>query len=452
MPGWWVRPAGEVKDTPPPHPQDTLRPSSFSAPNTDEGSMSKRSISANSLIDEQSLPAWMRQDRLSTADDLQKNMPASSLIQPDSVPEWMRTLQQPSAFPSAQPALSTPPMSPLPPGFSARELIESQSLPSWMATPGGSQSIPPTSERQTFSAASLLDMDALPPWMRESDPGKVAGTSLGGMQGQAQYGGIASQAQQWSQQQAVSSPLPPSPPPVQIPPIHPMGQMATNSAAQGTLSAASFIDKNALPDWLRSDTELKQGPQAGPTSAAQIQDRAMPQVGPRPAPYGVPPHSAENVRVPSRPRGEIGLPESSEVAANVFASMLGVASAAPPFPPQGQGMSVGQRLPQQETHQGMPPAQYGAPGHMPNIPPVPPQQVPQGYVPGGYNSAYLGNVQANAPMGMPPAMMSPQRQPDNLGVAPMPTVPGVMGEQKSNTKPARRNLFEAIRHWLFRQS
>ncbi len=98
----------------------------------------------------------------------------------------------------------------------------------------------------------------------------------------------------------------------------------------------------------------------------------------------------------------------------------------------------------------MAPGQQGAPGPMSNISSVPFQQVPQGYGPGGYNSAYYGNVQANAPMGMSSAMMPPQGQSGNLG--PMPTGPGVMEEQKSNIKPARRNLFEAIRHWLFRQS
>jgi hypothetical protein len=232
--------------------------------------------------------------------------------------------------------------------------------------------------------------------------------------------------------------------------IHSMSQTATNSTAQGTLSAASFIDKNALPDWLRADAELKQASQAGSTSTAQVQDGGGPQLGPRGAPYSVPPRSAENVRVPSRPRSEMGLPESSEVAANVFASMLGVASAAPQIPYQGQGMPLGQRSPQQETRSDMSPAQGGVPGPMSTISPMPSQQGPQGYVPGGYNSAYHGNVQANAGMGMPPAMMSPQGQPGNMG--PMPTEPGVMEEQKSNTKPARRNLFEAIRHWLFRQS
>jgi len=51
------------------------------------------------------------------------------------------------------------------------------------------------------------------------------------------------------------------------------------------------------------------------------------------------PARPENVRVPSRPRGEMPTHEDSEVAANVFASMLGVVSAAPYFPEQQRDAS-----------------------------------------------------------------------------------------------------------------
>jgi hypothetical protein len=168
----------------------------------------------------------------------------------------------------------------------------------------------------------------------------------------------------------------------------------------------------------------------------------MPQPAPRPGPYVNPPRGTENVRVPSRPRGEMGLPESSEVAANVFASMLGVASHAPQFPPQGQEMPNGQRPPQPQGMQpGMPPTQYGPQGQMPDA--IPPgaarQQIPQGYP---------GNFQSNAQMGMPSTMMSPQGQPNSMGMSQMG--PGMPGEQRGNTRPVKRNLFEAIRNWLFR--
>ncbi|HEX3641582.1 MAG TPA: hypothetical protein VHV10_09850, partial [Ktedonobacteraceae bacterium] len=50
------------------------------------------------------------------------------------------------------------------------------------------------------------------------------------------------------------------------------------------------------------------------------------------APYAGGPPRVENVRVPSRPRSEMASSETSEMAASVFASMLGVASSAPNFP------------------------------------------------------------------------------------------------------------------------
>ncbi len=218
-----------------------------------------------------------------------------------------------------------------------------------------------------------------------------------------------------------------------------MNQIAGNSVPQNGLSAASFIDKNALPEWLRAASEQRQSP---PTSSVSPPpDGNMPQPAPRSGAYPVPPRGAENVRVPTRPRGEMVPPESSEVAANVFASMLGVASHAPQFPPQGQGIPTGQRPPQQGMQPAMLPTQYGPQGQMPGAfpPGAPPQQMPQGYPPGAYNQGYAGNFQSNAQMGVPPTMMPPQGQ-----------LNGMPGEQRGNTRPVKRNLFEAIRNWLFR--
>jgi hypothetical protein len=283
--------------------------------------------------------------------------------------------------------------------------------------------------------------------MRESDAeqGTTPGAAYGDVQGQAQRGGSAPQSQQW-QQQALP-PYPQSPLPMQTPPGSPVNQAAGNNAPQGSLSAASFIEKTALPEWLRSETELRQLSQTSPVSPPPPAGN-MPQAIPRPGPHAVPPRAAENVRVPSRPRGEIGSPESNEVAANVFSSMLGVASNAPQFPPSAQGMPQGQR----PAQSGMPPTQYGPQGQMADAfsPGVPPQQVPQGYPPGAYNPAYPGspgNVQSHAQMGMPPTMMPRQGQPNSMGMPPMG--PGTAGEPRGNARPAKRNLFEAIRNWLF---
>ncbi|HZU02388.1 MAG TPA: hypothetical protein VFA10_22155 [Ktedonobacteraceae bacterium] len=447
LPDWMRAVGGEAKETP--LPQSTLRPSSFSAPNTDERSGSRPSINANSLIDEQSLPAWMRQDGPPPA--AQKNIPASSLVQSDSVPEWMRTLQQqPPASMSAQAAQSPIPMSPLPPDFSAGDLIDPQSLPSWMAQQGESTAAPVPSKGQKFSASSLLDMNALPAWMRESDTerGTTPGTAYGNAPEQTQRDNSAPRAQQ-SQQQAFFQP-PQSPLSMQSPTSSPVNQIAESSGPQNNLSAASFIERNALPEWLRAEAEQHPASPTSPVSPPPGSSGNMPPSAPRPGPYVNPPRGAESVRVPTRPRGEMGLPESSEVAANVFASMLGVASHAPQFPAQGQGMATGQRPPQQGMQPGMPPTQYGPQGQIPAAfpPGAPPQQMPQGYPSGAHNQSYPGNFQPNAQMGVPPTMMPPQGQPNSIGMSPME--PGMPGEQRGNPKPVKRNLFEAIRNWLFR--
>ena len=97
------------------------------------------------------------------------------------------------------------------------------------------------------------------------------------------------------------------------------GLAADSSSVQdGRLAASSIIDMNALPDWLHSS--------GGQQSASETSSQ------PYSAPYAGPPR-VENMRVPSRPRGEISSSETSEMAASVFASMLGVASTAPNFPP-----------------------------------------------------------------------------------------------------------------------
>jgi hypothetical protein len=311
-----------------------------------------------------------------------------------------------------------------------------------------SASIPDQGQR--FSASSLLDMNALPSWMREGDAeqGTTPGAAYEDVQGQAQRGGSAPQSQQW-QQQALP-PYPQSPLPMQTPPGSSVNQAMGNNAPQGSLSAASFIDKTALPEWLRSEAELRQPSQTSPVSPPPSAGN-MPQAASRPGPYAVSPRAAENVRVPSRPRGEMGAPESNEVAANVFSSMLGVASNAPQFPPSAQGMPQGQRPAQQGAQPGMPPTQYGLQGQMPGAfpPGVPPQQVPQGYPPGAYNPypGSPGNVQSHAQMRMSPTMIPPQGQPNSTGMPPMGS--GMTGEPRGNARPAKRNLFEAIRNWLF---
>jgi hypothetical protein len=199
--------------------------------------------------------------------------------------------------------------------------------------------------------------------------------------------------------------------------------------AQGAgLAGSSFIDPNSLPEWLRSGANQQQA--SGPVP------QQMPMSMPRPPAYGgVPPH-VENVRVPSRPRGEVGPNESSEVAANVFASMLGVASTAPHFPgPPANGPYGQPPMPQ-----GMPPNAMSGPlpqGGMPGFA----GQPPQGQGPGAPGTGYPTAGPGNYPMG------GPQYPAYGVGMPSPYGTPGMAGEQK-NTK--KRGLVEALRDWLFR--
>ncbi len=381
----WLQPGNADTGNTPSSQQAALRPSSMPAPTTDGIVLANGNMSARSLIDEQSLPSWMQEPA-----SAQQGVAASSLIQPDALPPWLRNAEpqtppvrvsQPLASPvvasipnawaaagsgSVQPAQQRPPaqsvqsvqMTPpaqqgapgfqaqgqqaapvqsvppvqrsqqaspaLPPqGFAAQDLIDPQSLPSWLS----GQQAANANGGPGLSAGSLLDVNALPPWLRESGQGQ---------QGQRPAS-------------AAGAMLPPPPAPMaqgpgvsQIQQPHPQPQ--ARQASSGNLAAASFIDMDALPEWLRA--------------AGDGQSSGMGQPGmggyPRQASYGVPPRP-ENVRVPGRPRGMAGPHEESEVAANVFASMLGVASNAPYLP----GQSV--------------PGGPGMPGQQPQYPQVPPQ-------------------------------------------------------------------------------
>ena len=162
---------------------------------------------------------------------------------------------------------------------------------------------------------------------------------------------------------------------------------------------------NALPDWLRA-------PENAPANARNIGNAGANGVRFNPS---APPQAprAENMRVPSRPRGEIASHEQSEVAANVFSSMLGVASTAPSFSSQPPGQGFG-------NAQG-----YSAGQSQPQVPQMPQAQ------------GYMGYPMANQPAW-------PQQ-------AAMPVMPGQ--EQyvpPPASKPAKRGFLETIRSWFSR--
>jgi hypothetical protein len=176
---------------------------------------------------------------------------------------------------------------------------------------------------------------------------------------------------------------------------------------------------------------------------------------------GPPPPRVENVRVPNRPRNEINPNETSEVAANVFSSMLGVASSAPSYPvssPQPQPSSYQQpRAPgnSAQPNMGYPMSQSGTPtsgsanyagpnmGAIPNTPSLS-SNAPQGYAPSNdYGSSYQGGM-SSSQIGNPPSAGMPY---GSNTATPGQRTAGATNEQKNAKK---RGLFGAILEWLTR--
>ena len=396
LPGWMRSENAESAENAASDPYAARRPASMPAPQTDGDVIPPRGIDASSLIDEQALPSWMQENN-PARQSAPNSISASSLVQPDALPDWMRNLQtSPGLTPPPVPP-SADPITPVQP-ISMRNLIDQEALPSWMT---GQPNVPaqpaqpfqapqppqppvyqPPNPQSGFAASSLLDMNALPGWLRENESSQGQPSVNSGPLPFAQPG----QAQ------------PPNP--------------------NGPLAAASLIDMNALPDWLRASDN--QG--MGRANAGNVGNAGS--AGARfTAPQGYRP---ENMRVPSRPRGEMPAQEESEVAANVFSSMLGVASKVPSFPPPPSGQPFGD--PQ------APPASQAQP---------PMAQMPQaqGYM--GYQGAYGGY-----PMGNQPAW--PQQQQPSHGSNIMPAMPG----QEQNVPPPaskpKRGFLETIRSWFSR--
>jgi len=312
-------------------------------------------ISANSLIDEQALPPWMHEDQSASP---QRNIAASRLVQPDALPEWMRNAQQQPA--TMTPAAAQPTTATTPQGLSGNSLIDPRAIPAWMSEqnqggPGAS-----TGGQTGLAGNSLIDMNALPNWMREG--GQEQSPARPDFNIPAQYG------------------QPPS----------------TNAG----LAAPSLIDVNALPEWLRAGSG--QGPAGIPAS---------------PAPAYLPPR-VESVRVPNRPRVDMGPREQSEVAANVFASMLGVASPTPFFPsqpPSGMNASPPPGQPQMGGVAGGSQPWAGEPG------------------PGSYAAGNAGYLQ-------PGATAYPQANPSATP----------HGQTDPNARAVKGGFLETIRSWFSR--
>ncbi|GCF09352.1 hypothetical protein [Dictyobacter arantiisoli] len=346
LPNWMRAERGDQRDNTSANPATSARPASFSDQVYSGDAAAPTSIPAQSLVDENSLPSWMKEGKQAAnntpVDSEPGNLSAASLVQPDSLPDWMKTLQQPSGIrPGVVPApvntntnsapqqvtpsapLASPPVSSLSNGLAARDLIDQESLPSWMQSQNeqssNTGSMQPAQTGQGvplvgqtgFSASSLLEVDAIPQWLREGGQNSGQYPKLTANAAPAQntgWPGMGQAAPAWPAGANTGQP------PMQTPPVN-----AAPPQAGGPFAASSLIDANALPSWLRDQQAGMSAPQPGMTP------------GGRPAASPIPPRG-ENIRVPSRPRGEANPTESSELAANVFASMLGVASAVPNYP------------------------------------------------------------------------------------------------------------------------
>ena len=200
---------------------------------------------------------------------------------------------------------------------------------------------------------------------------------------------------------------------------------------------------DALPDWLRPAEDQLQNGAFLPEQQGMAENVGQ-------APFGVhgTPGRPDNMRVPSRPRGEIGSHEESEVAANVFASMLGVASATPYFPGQQSANTSGRPqistpLPHSQQNVPQQPLSTGTGGYAGT-------QSMQGNVqpPGGYQGGPRGYPMGTMPGGFAAGMPPQQSMPMN--VAGMQSGPAMnYGDSgQSRPKPARRGFLSTILDWF----
>ncbi|HLJ35454.1 MAG TPA: hypothetical protein VKU38_17500 [Ktedonobacteraceae bacterium] len=354
-----------------------IRPASRPAPNTEGNLINSAGMSASSLIDEQSLPSWMQEPHAPSQLG-QESIPAASLVQPEALPGWMKAVP-PQAL-SSPPAPQMPPTQPIsgqmsysytPPAvpqqrLSGNDLIDQQTLPSWMSsqTPG----IPAQGNGPgNVIAGSLIDPNALPPWLREGVQQEQRGVNM-------------------PPRDVPGAPVPQPAPSMQS--VQPM-QQAQPASMNNSISASSFIDVDALPGWLRSAEE-----QRGASSVRSGNNSDQN----RPGGFGAPAR-VENMRVPSRPRAEMPSLEESAVAANVFASMLGVASGNVPGQPQN-----GQ----------FPPVTYPAQS------PVSPANNPNNGT--SNTSGTSGSNWAGFPEGMPSSQLPPLVPPPGYGMSASPNM------------------------------
>lgn len=445
----WMRPERkEMSDSAPLESYPPRRPASTPASNTNSTFTPSRGMDASSLIDEQALPSWL-QDKKAAPYQAQDNLSAASLVQADALPEWIRNAQPQSQTPAntapqVQPALP-------PQGIMGNDLVDRQEMPNWMSA----QETPSASRPQAgLSASSLLDANALPSWLRQADQEQQRGNTPPVFPPPVQGGSAFAGSMPQSGNQPIGTYNQSSY----------MQKPAEQAPDRNTnLSAASFIELDALPNWLRNSDD----PRQQSASPGQQQGFADPS---RQATFGVPARS-ENIRVPSRPRGEMPTHEDSEVAANVFASMLGVASAAPYFPEQqrdaswrSQGQSP---TPPPYSQQNIPQAQgnnvastsnaglasndllqvFGAPGVPQNQMGTPSLQTYQPQQ--GYGQVPSGNLMGNMSTGIPQQQAIPMNS-NGTGFQSPQSGDYSSRQAKPQAKSEKRGFFSKFMDWFSR--
>ncbi len=201
---------------------------------------------AGSLIDEHSLPSWMRGQETNPAATGGQNLIANSLVQQEALPTWMREGQQQAG---SGPVTPPQPQTPSAPAWLQQQSpVAPQAQPSWM------QNLEPRGAAQAQPAGA-------PSWMQNLEPR-----------------GAAQAPANWTNEQQYG--LPAQMPPAQMSPVRPQGldlppSQASPPVAYGVdgaippaqgFSARDLVDQQALPGWMRD----AQGP--GP----QPQTRAVP--------------------------------------------------------------------------------------------------------------------------------------------------------------------------------
>ncbi len=412
LPGWMRPERREMSDSTPLESYPPRRPARTPAPNTDSAFAPGRGMDASSLIDQQALPAWLQEHQ--TPAQVQDNIPAASLLQQDALPEWLRRAQPQAPAPTAAEQNEQPVIPPQ--GIMGNDLIDGRGLPQWMSS-RETPSAPAAPEQPGLSASSLLDANALPAWLRQPEQGAQTSNAQG----------FPPAVQPAAYNQVYQSQPAPGP-------------AAEEAGDKSGISASSFIEMDSLPDWLRANDEQRQ---LG--APPQQQNFADPS---RQAAYGAPARP-----VPSRPRGEMPAHEESAVAANVFASMLGVASAAPYLPGQQAQNAPAAPSPHVQQNVAQPQAQNAAAAPHLGVSSMQAGPMPPAYASGSPNymgvPSQPGYAQAGgAPPGnmpMPPVSPVAPQQPPAMG-APLP--PGAGGQAKA--KPAKRGFLSTILDWFSR--